>query len=304
MTKLYDLELFNYYRRYRWTAQNFTDLQASLIGYPATLLSAMVRDGVLMGLNKTTDSGLNVSYAAGFAINSIGDLLGIENAGSVALTASVKHTVVVRPVYTSTNNITRPTVPFDAVPLNTEQTAIVVAIPGNISNYPAKAAGDVVLFGVTTNGTVVTDVDLSLCELVGKQAELSRMRGYTYVVGNRREANFRTLAEAVTVAVTGNRIRMMDSEALSATVTVAQEIEINCDPGVTISKATATTGLVFSVAGVKLIGGRMSGFSGGADKAITINGNYCTVMGTRFAGNTTDVNDTVGTSQQVGVISE
>lgn len=302
---IFNLKLFNYFRRYKWTAANFDTLQASLLGYPQTLLAAMCQDAILSGLDQAGSTGLSVNFTAGIAINSLGDLLAIENPGAVVVTNNIKSLIVVRPVVTSTNTIVRPTAPFDPVFLNTEQTAIVVKIDGDISNYPSKAAGDVILFGVVASSGAIVLTDLSLCELFGKSLEVSNLNPYNFVVGNRRNCTHRTLALALADAADGDRVRVMDSETVDTTLSSANDdFHIDFDPGVTFSKGTATTGLTLSGDGARVNGGRFTGFASGGNKAISLTGNFITILGTRFLNNDTDIDDTTGTNSLVGVINE
>lgn len=302
---LFNLTLFNYYRRYKWTAANFTLLQNQLIGYSQTQLAALARDAVLQGLNQNGSSALNVNYLAGFAINSSGALLAKASNGSVAVTNNIKSLIVLRPVTTNINSIVRPTAPFDPVFLNTLQDSTVVSIDGDVSNYPSKAAGDVVLFGVVASGGSITLIDESQCELLGKTGELAKAKPHDIIVGNHREAHYRTLALMAAAVVSGNRVRVMDSEALTGTVTISvSDMKLDFDPGVAVTKSSAATGFILSGNGIRITGGRFSGFSTAGNKAIQITGNYCSIWGTRFATNDTDVDDTTSTNSLVGVISE
>lgn len=300
---LTDVKLFNFYRRYIWNEDDFEAFQDTLIGYPAALFAALAGDAVLSGFNQNGSAGLNVSYLAGVAVNSLGNLLA-ANAGSVAVANNVKSLIVARPVNAQTNPITRPTAPFDTVDLNSEQTCSVVAITGT-GSYPAKAAGDVILFGVTAAAGSVTDIDQSQCELIGKSVELNSLNRFNILVGNFRNCHYRTLAAALAVVVSGDRVRVRSNESVSSTIVCSvNDVYIEFDPGVTFSKGTSATGFTLSGNGIRFINGRVTGFSVAGNKGINITGDYSTVMGTRFANNNTDVNDVNGTSQQVGVISE
>lgn len=300
MFPLQNVKLFNFYRRYKWNQDDFGILQDTLKGFPATVIAKTFGDAIINGLEQNGFASLNVSFLAGYAVNSLGNLL-YSAAGSVAVANNVNSLVVIRPVNADTNSITRPTAPFDPVFLNTEQTAQVVAITGTLGVYPAKVAGDVILFGAVASGGVVTLIDQSQCELVGKYSEFINLSPHNILVGNHRECHYRTLAEAIAVAVSGDRIRVRSSESLAVTVTISQDnINVEFEPGVTFSAGVATIGFAISGDGVRFLNGRVTGFTTG----INITGDYNTVMGTRFASNTTDVTDGPATSQQVGVISE
>lgn len=301
MFPLTDVKTFNFYRRYKWSEVDFGVLQDTLINFPATVFAELFGDAVINGLNQNGSSSLNANYLAGYAVNSLGNLLAVSSGGSVAVTNNVKSLIVIRPVITNTNPITRPTTPFDTVDLNVEQTAQVVAIAGTISAYPSKVAGDVILFGVTASGGSITQIDESQCELIAKKGELQTAARYNKLVGNHRDCHYLDLASAIAAASTGDRIRVLDSQTLNTTITVSiNDIDIEFDPGVTFSNGTAGTGFILSGTGVRLTKGRLTGFT----TAVSITGNYSTLFGQRFASNTTDVTDTLGTSQVVAVINE
>lgn len=302
---LTDVKLFNYYRRYIWNAVDFDALQATLIGYPSTLLAALCQDAVLSGLNQDGFTLLNANYLAGVAINSLGNLLAVAANGSVAVTNNVNSLIVVRPATANTNPITRPTPPFDSVYLNTEQTCSVVAIAGTLGVYPAKAAGDVILFGVVASGGAITFIDESRCELIGKSAELKTMTGYDAFIGNHRQCSYLSLADAFGDSPGGKRFRVLDDEVINAPYSCgADDVVVEFAPGVEFSKGTSATGFNLGGSGIKFIDGRFINFSTGGDVAINISGNYSSIIGARFFNNDTDVVDGPGTSQQVGVINE
>lgn len=301
------VNLFNFYRRYRWKDEDFEELQESLYQYPLSLLSALANKAVLSGLAYSSDTGLDVSFSNGVAINEDGKLLVIDddNNEDVTVTPSVNSLIVIRPVTTNTEAITRPVSPFDTVYLKSSQTAVVVAIAGTAGVYPSAAAGDVILFGVTADGSSITAVDHAQCELVGKTAPLNSVNPYNKLVGNDRSCHYRTLALALAAASAGDRIRVLTSEAVNTTIEAAvNNIEIVFDPGVAITQGTAGTGLLLSGDGIVVRGGRFDGFDGGSDIAISITGDYCSIMGSRFGTNDTDISDTNETSQYVGVINE
>lgn len=303
---LYDLITFTYYRRYKWTEDDFAQLQLSILGYPGTLLKSSMRAAILQGLESNGNAALNVNYNAGVALSDQGDLCAIQAGGSVAVTNNVKSLIVVRPATAVTGSITRPTTPFDIVPFETTQNATVVAIAGDAVNYPAKQVGDVILFGVVAAGGAITDTDQTKAELLGKTGEMRRLSRFAAVVGNERHADYRTLAEAITAVAAGSLIRVLTGETINTTIAVNKNnLDIYCDPGVAYVKGTALTGFTFSGTGCKFRGARVSGFSGGGDKAINVTGNYNGFWDMRFANNTTDIDDTTNqTSQSVGVINE
>lgn len=134
-------------------------------------------------------------------------------------------------------------------------------------------------------------------------------RVYDAIVGTGLGATHATLAAALadTNVPAGSRILCTVSETLNAPVAVNKaNLLIDFRPGITYSKGTASTGLEISAAGVRIRGGRFTGFSGGSDKAIEIQAgaNYCFVSECRFASNTNDVLDTPNTSAIFGNVTE
>jgi hypothetical protein len=313
MNLLYSLKRFYFYRRYKWNPVDFETFQENVFGYPASLMRGLVQcsgpynaGGVLKGFNYVSSSGLGIVWSDGIALGTQGELLSSQTV-PLAVLANKKSLIVARPRIENDVDITRPMAPFDTVALDTIQTCDVVAIAGSGGNYPAKTSGDVILFGVVSNGSNITDVDHTMCELVGKFAELNTLRRAKYIVGNFRYATHRTLADAIAVAVPGDIIRVASpgGETLDTPIDInVSDIRIECDPNVQYDKGSATTGFIFSANGIGFSGGLINGFSAGGDKAISITADYCQVFGTRFSNNDSNVVDAHETSQLVGVISQ
>jgi hypothetical protein len=301
-----EYKLFYYYFRYVWNEEDFQTLEDALHNYPRSINSSMAGDAaVLLGFDYLADNNLDVDYDAGAALSASGDLCGVAASGTIAVEDDVKSLIVVRPTITDGDDIARPTSPFDTVPLTKTYACEVVAIAGDISNYPSKEANDVILFGVVASGGSITSVDKSKCELFGKNAELKRLRKADHVVGNQKWCTHATLAEALADAVAGDYLRVTESETVNTTISSAlDDITIEFDPGVIFSKGSATTGFAFSGDGVKFINGKVSEFSTASDIAIDLTGDFCSIQHTRFVNNDTDIDDTNATSAVVGVINE
>jgi hypothetical protein len=129
------------------------------------------------------------------------------------------------------------------------------------------------------------------------------------VVGSAAGCTHATLAEALADAsvLAGSRILVTASEAINTMVSISKaNVLIEFQPGVTFSKGAAVKGLQVNANGVRIRGGRFSGFNGGADKAIEIaaGSNYCLVSECRFATNTTDIDDLNGGTSTFGLITE
>ncbi len=179
---------FNFYRRYRWTAQNFTDLQKALSDSFRGADEGAFKGAALDGLDVSINTGMQLSVSAGVAVGPTGQMLARSVSSSVTATAPstnpVRSLVVVRPKLTSANFITRPTSPFESVPLNTLQESEVVIIQGSESatpTYPAKQANDVVLCGLFIRPGAVAlaqeDLDFEARENPGFNSAISRNTG-------------------------------------------------------------------------------------------------------------------------------
>ncbi len=300
------LPLFYFYKRYNWQPEDFANLQQALYDFPRLGMGGIAGGTVVSGLDNSSNVSLAVGYGAGVAISASGDLMAVTGSGSVTVAASVLSLIVARPSATDANNITRPLSPYDTVPLNSIRTCSVVAISGTNVAYPSTQAGDVVMFGITAGVSSVSLVDKSQCQLFGKNAG---EKATTIIVGNKRYANYLTLAAGVAAATAGNRIRVVDSETLAATVTVSiNDIDIECDPNVLFTMGAAATGVLLAASGCKFRNGRFTGYTAANQVPIGITGVYNLISGTRFAAVTSDavntIVDMVGKSGNMGVINE
>lgn len=180
---------FNYYRRYKWRAQDFTDLQGSLIAAPAAQFEGLLGGAVLQGGDINLSGGFDISINPMVAIGATGDVLVTNSATLVSLSAPVslpvRSLVVARAVLTDTTFMPRPTNPFDSVPLKTLQSTEILVIPGDPSpapEYPAKGDGDVVLFGVRQDdpsavALTAENIDWDVRDQVGKNSLLNKATG-------------------------------------------------------------------------------------------------------------------------------
>lgn len=259
---------FNYYRRYRWRAQDFDLMQNMIFGHDEGLAEGLIQGGVTKGFDYIGATGLNIQVNTGIAMGPSGDLLASNAVKQITLPAAtgagvVRTIVVARTLLTNEDYITKPTNPFELVPLKKKLATNIVAISGVENDpYPSKLANDVIILGVENNNTSVVKTDLSKCELVGKNSELRRLRYFDAVVGNQRFATHRNLAEAVTGGA--KRIRVVDSEVLDVTIPVTgQDVHIELDQGVRLTKGLAATGFSISASGFKFKGGSIKGYSSG-----------------------------------------
>lgn len=135
----------------------------------------------------------------------------------------------------------------------------------------------------------------------------ARAGGADFIVGDEAIDDFTDLASAVAAASAGQTIRVKKDLTLSATVVISlANLRILFDPGVTMTNSASGVGLQLDAVGIRLDGGRMSGFSGG-DKGIevTIGSDYCSITGFRFdVTTTTDIDDLSGTASVTSKINE
>lgn len=304
---LNDVLLFNYYRRYRWRAQDFTALQATLIGYSKAISEGLSQSqgAILKGFDYVSATGLDATISAGIAFGPTGQLLVVNENTPVSILPEQKTLIVARPVELSINNIPNPTDPFSEVFLNTTQQCNLISLVGSGPDYPAKGAGDVIICGVTTDATDVTDVDYSVSEVLDKQSITFDAERTQFIVGNKRFATHRYLQDAIDAASPGSTIRITEDQTVDEMVEVDKsELTIEFDSGVEFLKGTAATGMSISGDRCNIKGGRFSGFSATGNIAISTSGNYTLISGGRFADNETDLDDISGTTATQGVINE
>lgn len=132
---------------------------------------------------------------------------------------------------------------------------------------------------------------------------------YQAIVGSLPGCTHATLAAALAdvLVVAGSKILVVESAAISAIIQVTKnDVEIEFHPRVTYSKASAATAIQVSADGVRITGGRFTGFIAGGNKAILIDAgsDYTMVRDSRFANNTLDIDDLASTSSISGTIQE
>lgn len=134
--------------------------------------------------------------------------------------------------------------------------------------------------------------------------------GYDAICGSSAYCTHATLADVLAdsnVGV-GSRVRVDTSETISTPVALSKNnMQIDFKPGVTFSKGgSATEALTISADGVRINGGRFSGFSGGGDRGIKVNsgGDYAFLLGQRFASCTIDVQEDSGTAVVLANVNE
>jgi hypothetical protein len=136
---------------------------------------------------------------------------------------------------------------------------------------------------------------------------LSGAGGYDAVVGSGPDATHTSLALALAAVGAGSRILQAQNETVDTMIVVSlNNIQIDFKPGVTLSKGTATKGLQLTGDGIRINGGRFSGFSTAGDKAIEIaaGADYAMIRDTRFANCDTEIDDLNGAASLSGTLTE
>lgn len=184
-----DINLFNFYRRYLWTATDFTDWQTGMVDLARGMFEGTFNGSVLKGFEiDLSGSDLELTVGGGIACGPSGNLLGTDTPEVVELSAPVanpvRHLLVARPLITRNTPITRPTTPFDTVYLKEQQGMEIVLVEGTPAaspEYPASGANDVVLCGIRLQPaqTVLAalDIDLEVRDIPGRNSNFQQDAG-------------------------------------------------------------------------------------------------------------------------------
>lgn len=130
---------------------------------------------------------------------------------------------------------------------------------------------------------------------------------YAAVVGSGALATHSTLNAAIAAVPAGARILVISDQTLNVTQQITKNnVQIDINPGVTFIKGTATLGVQITATGVRINGGRFSGFSTGGDKAMQVDSGseYTMLRDIRFSNCVTEINDLAGTTSSSGHITE
>lgn len=180
---------FNFYRRYKWRAADFLNLQKFVTDIVNGVTEGLVGRAVLRGFEYVSSTGLNVTVDAGYGVSSSGFFMCQTPQSVVSCPApagvnmGVRHLVCLTPVVVESNYITNPVTPFQSVPLNNLYESQVVVYPGTSAlepDYPYASTGpnDVVLFGIALppSGTTVSVemIDENIRDRLGVLSELNQ----------------------------------------------------------------------------------------------------------------------------------
>lgn len=174
-----NLNFFNFYKRYKWTADDFTAYQDGHSNQLRTSMKGTFVGATLFGMDITPNAGLTLDVAAGISVSPTGYLMVKEVVSQISVTAPTgnpkRSLIVARPKLVLANNITKPTSPFETVALNTTQDCEYKVIEGTESatpDYPAKLADDIILAGIRLavgQVTVLsTDIDYNIRDYFNK----------------------------------------------------------------------------------------------------------------------------------------
>lgn len=180
-----EIQLYNFYRRYRWRAEDFLGWQKGMVDHSRGMFEGLFSGGVLEGFEISPDTGLNIEVSAGLASGPTGFLHVVEEVTSLELEAATgsprRDLVVVRPNLVDNEFITKPTNPSETVPLRTAQESSVLVLQGveaNSPSYPSVEANDVILCGVRVEpgqtGFTVTDFDFEVRDVLGKNSKFQQ----------------------------------------------------------------------------------------------------------------------------------
>lgn len=184
-----DIELFNFYSRYKWARADFENFQTWLY---ATIESAREGGGagILKGFIPALVSGMQLRFPAGIAINSAGRLCLTTAISDVTFATPVgnpaRSLVVLRPVDTDANDISEPLDPTNLVPLNVVRTATVMVLDGTAAAspaYPAITTGDIILAGLLIPAATVT-ITLAMIETYKRDIRRQRELRVRHVVAS------------------------------------------------------------------------------------------------------------------------
>jgi len=248
-----EVSLYNFYYRYRWTDTDFRQWQQAMIEHARAMFEGLFNSAVMVGMDVDPGSGLSVDISSGIASGPSGYLHAPQSASGVSLTAPtgtdpVRVLIVAQPDLEDEDYITRPTNPFDIVPLRVRQATQYAAIYGTPAPspiYPSKGVNDVILAGLQVDsgatGFVPGDIDYGVREVIGKNSFLNFHPAFTI---NLAAANYQpTVNQEIVFAGSG---------AGAITITLP-DATLNAGYSFTVKKVTSDANAVIVQS---LIGGQ------------------------------------------------
>jgi hypothetical protein len=181
-----NIKLYNFYKRYPWSADDFTGWQKGMVNHGRGMFEGLVGASVLSGFGISTNGNMTVTAASGIAAGPTGNLMAVTSVSSVvsisAPTASFERALlVVRPNLVNGDYVTNPLDPNATVPLTTIQGGQLALIRGTLSTtptYPAAAANDAVLLGLRLysgqTSILESDLDFEVRDIPGKNSNFQQ----------------------------------------------------------------------------------------------------------------------------------
>lgn len=258
--------LYEFYFRYKWSPTDFEGFQDAMVNVVRDAFGAVFGPSLIDG-GAVAPSGSTraVTVQPYIAINDDG-YLNVQNDITLAsVTANSsgnprKDLIVARPKLTNGTMISRPTSPFDSVPLTILQETEVVVIAGTPAGspaYPSKAAGDVIIAGLAVaNGATSFssgDIDTTVTELISTNTNFS-----TWVVGKDTHGTAAITGDsgstrAALVATGGNNKPGVTAVGHGTSAAIVASKGAGATNGIEAATGDieATTGLVKALSGLK-----------------------------------------------------
>lgn len=178
------IDFYNWYRRYKVRAVDMLGLQKGLVDSFRGMGEGAFGKAVMSGLEVTSAGGLVLNISEGIAQGASGQLIAASGGavtGSADGSLPVKSLIVARALVESENYITRPTNPFEPVPLNEVQCAQIVLLTGTPAaqpEYPTVEDTDAVLAGFTLaagqSSITEEELDFDVRESIGKNTPVMK----------------------------------------------------------------------------------------------------------------------------------
>jgi hypothetical protein len=181
-----NINLFNFYERYLWNKDDFSDLQSALINSLRGSYEGFTGGAILSGLVVKQVSGNQIRVTSGIAVSPDGTFMYFANDYDFTLSSpssnAERSLIVIRPKTVSNTLIDKPTDPGVTVYLKVQQSCEVAVIRGTSSatpSYPSKLTNDVILSGVRVRNTGTIDgnydFDYSIREILGRNRTSQRV---------------------------------------------------------------------------------------------------------------------------------
>lgn len=181
-----DIKQFNFYRRYRWTAQDFADFQTYMQDYSRSIQEGVLGAAVLDGYG-VAPSGAGLAVEEGLALGATGYLHINDSAQFVSVDTAVSNPrrdlIVARPLLTNETLITKPTSPLEQVYLKQNLQSQIIRIAGTESStpsYPDIEENDTILAGLFVKVGAVsfaqTDLDFEAKDMIGKNSDIQQFQ--------------------------------------------------------------------------------------------------------------------------------